>query len=59
MGKTSFPWSARIGPKPGNSKPSISITLVLTKLNAFSEYSRYNMLKFVLDMGSNICNIRN
>ena len=27
-GKTSFPWSARIGPKPGNSKPSISITLI-------------------------------
>ena len=21
MGKTSFPWSARIGPKPGNSQP--------------------------------------
>ena len=30
-GKTSFPWSARIGPKPGNSKPSISITLLSMK----------------------------
>ena len=29
-GKTSFPWSVYIGPKPGNSKPSISITLHTT-----------------------------
>ena len=29
-GKTSFPWSLYIGPKPGNSKP-ISITLDKTK----------------------------
>ena len=29
-GKTSFPWSARIGQKPRNSKPSISITLILS-----------------------------
>ena len=28
-GKTSFPWSGFIGPKPGNSKPSISVTLGL------------------------------
>ena len=32
-GKTSFPWSVYIGPKPGNSKPSISITLLYTKLH--------------------------
>ena len=29
-GKTSFPWSTGIGPKPENSKPSISITLTQT-----------------------------
>ena len=30
-GKTSFPWSAHIRPKPRNSKPSISITLIVPK----------------------------